>query len=92
MKDFVPAKDVWRVFVAVDIGYEVRAGLDVEQRRLRCHWLAVKWVALQNVHLGREKDKVFGTMKVDRVKLMRSELGPMGPAYSVLHAIRLDSL
>ena len=197
MKDFVPAKDVWRVFVAVDIGDEVRAGLDVEQRRLRHHWPAVKWVALQNVHLslaflgdvlitsvpgisaaldqavsgvapfdcvvanlgtfghahaprvvwvgvteggdrlvavqrriaealqalglrldsrpfaphvtlarvksshdamglaerlGREKDKVFGTMKVASVKLMRSELVPTGPAYSVLHSIRLDAL
>ena len=52
MKDFVPAKDVWRLFIAVDVGDEVRASLDVQQRRLRRHWPAVKWVALQNVHLS----------------------------------------
>lgn len=52
MKGFVPAKDVRRVFIAVDIGDEVRAALEVEQRRLRRRWPDVKWVAIGNVHLS----------------------------------------
>ena len=42
--------------------------------------------------LAREPGKVFGTMKVESVALMRSELSSTGAVYSVLHAARLNAL
>lgn len=42
--------------------------------------------------LGEERGKVYGTIAVESVKLMRSELRPAGPEYSVLHAAKLMTL
>jgi 2'-5' RNA ligase len=51
MRGFVPAQGVKRLFVAVDIGDEVRRNLQAEQDLLRRKWPDVKWVAVGNVHL-----------------------------------------
>jgi 2'-5' RNA ligase len=51
VKGFVPAKGVKRLFIAVDIGDEVRRNLLAEQSILRRDWPAIKWVAVENIHL-----------------------------------------
>ena len=51
MKGFAPARDVRRIFIAVDIGDDVRACLEQAQRRLRRQWPDIKWVAVGNIHL-----------------------------------------
>jgi 2'-5' RNA ligase len=51
MRGFAPAQDLWRVFVAVDIGDDVRTSLAAETMRLKKVWPKIRWVPIENIHL-----------------------------------------
>jgi 2'-5' RNA ligase len=77
--EFRPARDVMRLFVAVEISDEVRRSLAAAQSRLRRTPARVGWVAPENIHLTLA---FLGDVGADRIASLAAALDGVGREFA----------